>query len=618
MARPPSVLASLAILGGASADPRHFFDPRCPPAAVPDPIGSVRWAPSRVFKTVTLNATATLADCATACCGDWSCIAYALDLPATGPLTGTWLNNDSLRGESLLTLAETADEALTATSLDPTHAFWHSAEGRVAADQRTLFLVFDGDPRNNRTGNVSANGTTITLSRVSFDPPGFSQVFTLVNTSTAGPTCTFMDERAPLSPRPAGSGMVTGSRAALPPPSPPPYATSTFIAAEVNATALLGVDGDEFPSTWASDGFTYSGAGDNTQPSSSIPQRYSSPASFFKVSVASPLDPAYPGSAFALQGEPFPLSDTDLARALCPPWSQSGIANIKSSGVLDLKGTMLWAVSCFNYGDDPTFNRQRYGPAWIASSTNAGLNWSTGLGLLSGGRGDSGFLFGGRLAAPRFIQAGRGYAGAPDPDFVYALFPGTENNASFFECNDAAWLGRAPVRDAGDIEALQLKSSWEFFVGTDSSDGSALWDADDTIAASVLDWPLHTSVQQVNWHPSLQRYILANWVWVSMDGYPRPDHSPDDRHDRTSRQRTWLTLLEAEQPWGPWRVFYEDDNWAYDDGSTGAYTPIFPAQWVNETDDSFWMVSTQCCGDPEFPPTNHYSFNAQHVSVRRL
>ena len=513
------------------------------------------------------------------------------------------MNHDSLRGPSLLTLAESGS-MLTATSLSPAKAFWHTAVGRVAANGKTLFLVFDGSSANNRTGNVSADGATITLSRVSFDPPNFSQVFTLVNsTNTTIPTCTFMDERAPLSPRPAGSTMLTGSRAVLPPPFPPPYATSPYISAVVDSNALFGVDGDEFPSTWASDGFTYSGAGDNTQPSASITEHYNSPASFFKVSASSPLDAAYPNTAFSLQGRPTPLSDTDFAKTLCPSWGHN-LANIKSSGIIEWGGKMFWAVACFNYGDDPTFNRQRYGPAWIASSDDSGLNWTS---LEDGG------LFAGRLAAPRFLQAGRGYEGAPDPDYVYALFPGTENNASFFECNDAAWLGRS-LRNAS---SLQLKASWEFFVGTDS-DGAPLWDTDDTIAVAVLDWPLHTSVQQVNWHPTLRRYILANWVWVSMDGNPRPDHSPDDRHERTTRQRTWLTLLEADNLWGPWRVFYSDTNWAYADLSTGAYTPIFPAQWINTTDDSFWMVSTQCCGDPQFPPTNHYSFNAQRISVKKL
>ena len=599
-----AITCTVALFRAATADPRHFRDPRCPLAATSDPIGSVRYARSRVYLTFPLNfSNSTLSECAYACCGDWSCIAYAIEDAATGPLSGTWTNSDSVRGESLLTLAETGT-VLTATSLDPAKAFWHTAAGRVAADGRTLFLVFDQNPLNNRSGNISADGSVISLSRVHFDPANFTQVFTLVNrTNSTTPSCTFMDERAPLEPRPAGSTMQTGSRAVLSPPFPPPYPPSTFISAEVDSDALYGVDGDEFPTVWASDGFSYTGAGDNTQPSPSIPQRFNSPASFFRINVSSPLDPAFPNAAFTLRGEPFPLSDTGFAKQNCPSWGHN-LSNIKSSGVIEWSGSLFWAVSCFNYGDDPTFNRQRYGPAWIASSSDFGENW-TSL--------DVGGLFSGRLAAPRFIQAGRGYDGAPDPAFIYALFPGTDNNASFFECNDAAWIGRAP-RNAS---TLPLKASWEFFVGTDSA-GAPLWDSDDTIAVAVLAWPLHTSLQQVNWHPSLQRYILANWVWISMDGYPRPDHSPDDKHDRTSRQRTWLTLLEAENPWGPWRLFYSDDNWAYGDNSTGAYTPIFPSAWINTTDDSFVMVSTQCCGTPEFPPSNHYSFNAQRVRVTRL
>ena len=100
-----------------------------------------------------------------------------------------------------------------------------------------------------------------------------------------------------------------------------------------------------------------------------------------------------------------------------------------------------------------------------------------------------------------------------------------------------------------------------------------------------------------------------------MDGAPRPDHSPDERNARTARQRTWLTLLEAENLWGPWRVFHSDDDWRYSDGSSGAYTPVFPPAWISAADNSLWMVSTQCCGVPEFAPTNHYSFNAQRVDL---
>lgn len=31
---------------------------------------------------------------------------------------------------------------------------------------------------------------------------------------------------------------------------------------------------------------------------------------------------------------------------------------MKASGMLDVNGTLYFAVSCFNYGDDPVFNRQ--------------------------------------------------------------------------------------------------------------------------------------------------------------------------------------------------------------------------------------------------------------------
>ena len=106
--------------------------------------------------------------CATACCGDWNCISFAYTPGgALGPLSGTWLNHDSLRGTSLLTLSQQGS-ALAAVSEDPAAAFWSTAEGMLAPDNRTLFLVFNHDSANNRTGNVSADGSTITLQEREF------------------------------------------------------------------------------------------------------------------------------------------------------------------------------------------------------------------------------------------------------------------------------------------------------------------------------------------------------------------------------------------------------------------------------------------------------------------
>ena len=591
------LLAAAAAPPTAAEDPRYQRDARCPPAVTLDAPGSLRQCRSCGYLTVSLPATATAADCAYACCGDWSCQTFTFTPPsaspapanASSPLTGAWANHDSLRGVSGVSLVENTDGSITGQSLDPAVAFWSTCAGRRVGPAG-LFLVFDGHASNNRSGVISPDGTEIFLERLSFDPPGFTQNFTR-SSGPANATCVFQDDIPPLQPAPAGSEAVSGLRAFLPGQAPPFAASTFFASATLNSTVLIGADGDEFPATWASDGNLYSGAGDNSQPSRGISGRWNSPASMFRV-TGLPTDDTYPLQAFAAMGSPFAPANSSFALANCPSWGR-GLANIKSSGALFVNGTLYWAVSCFNYGDDPAFNRQRYGPAWLVRSRDFGATWD-----------DAGApVFAGRLAAPRIIQAGQAYADAPD-EYVYLYFPGTTNNASFFECNDAVWLGRVPTAQ------IWLRAAYEFFVGF-GADGAPQWDSDDTLAAPVYSWPLHTSVQNALYSAALKRYLLPNWVWISMDGNPRPDHSPDERNARTARQRTQLVLLEAPTPWGPFSVFLRDDNWQYSDGSSGAYTPVLMPSWLDSK--GVWMVSTQCCGTPQFAPDNHYSFNAQRL-----
>ena len=63
-----------------------------------------------------------------------------------------------------------------------------------------------------------------------------------------------------------------------------------------------------------------------------------------------------------------------------------------------------------------------------------------------------------------------------------------------------------------------------------------VWAADATIAKPIFEFQLMTSVQQVNYLPSLNRYVFANWAWISYDGAPRPDHTADERNDRTGHR----------------------------------------------------------------------------------
>lgn len=395
-------------------------------------------------------------------------------------------------------------------------------------------------------------------------------------------------------------GVRSGVRAKLRSYDPPVSNSTSVLSAVLEPKMYVGINGDEFPTTWGRDGNQYTGAGDNHQVGGA-----ESPLSFFKV-AGGPKEmgcdhppthhdqPAPTCKNITQKGASIVVGKNFTG--VCPEW-HSGIPNLKSSAVISLDGVLYWAISCFNYGDDAVFNRQRYGPAWIITSHDNGVTWNV--------TATPSNMFPGRLAAPRFVQYGQDNEGAPD-DWVYVYFPGTTDGTAFFENNDQMLLGRV-----NKFKILD-RSAYQFFNGV-LLDGTDSWTSDSTIATPVWSHPLMTSVQQVNYHKGAGRYMFANWAWISYDGYPRPDHTGDERNGRTGHQRTQLLLVESPTPWGPFSVFYRTDDWAGDDGSVGGYTPVMPPAWIGATD--FWLVFTQCCGNPR-PPLNNYNFNAQHVTFK--
>ena len=435
------------------------------------------------------------------------------------------------------------------------------------------------------------SGTSLPMS-----PGGASK-----NCSGKVPCCVFKDDIDSLVnvTVPAVKGVVSGVRAKLA-AIDPPFSLSTTLTATVDNHFVFGINGDEFPITWGADGNQYTGAGDNHQADTE-----ESPLSFFQVR-GKPQDlgcnnppthhdqPAPTCKGISMVGSNIPIKGASVSK-ICPNW-HADIPNLKSSGVISIDGVLYWAVSCFNYGDDEVFNRQRYGPAFIVTSTDYGVTWNTSATPVD--------FFPNELAAPRFVQYGRNNAGATS-NFVYVHFPGTSEGSAFFENNDQILLARVPQ------DSILTRNAYEFFTGL-GADGAPSWAFDNTIAVPVFSYPLMTSVQQINFHTPTQRYLMPNWAWISYDGNPRPDHTGDERNDRTGHQRTQLTLFEADEPWGPFRLIYRTDDWRGSDGSTGAYTPVFPPAWMGET--SVYMVSTQCCGNPR-PPLNHYGFNVQRVDL---
>ena len=74
------------------------------------------------------------------------------------------------------------------------------------------------------------------------------------------------------------------------------------------------------------------------------------------------------------------------------------------------------------------------------------------------------------------------------------------------------------IKHRRNKQQILNRTAYQFYYGT-GLDGTVTWTSDSTIAMPVWSFPLMTSMQQANYHPTLQRYIFANWAWISYDGH---------------------------------------------------------------------------------------------------
>jgi hypothetical protein len=94
-----------------------------------------------------------------------------------------------------------------------------------------------------------------------------------------------------------------------------------------------------------------------------------------------------------------------------------------------------------------------------------------------------------------------------------------------------------------------------------------------------------TGENHVSYNPGLGRFIMGNYAFTDADGKPMPYHQGCPTWD-SEKQKSQLTLFEAPDPWGPWSLFYQDDNW----GVSGGYQPSFPTKWMSSDGKTMWMV----------------------------
>ena len=327
-----------------------------------------------------------------------------------------------------------------------------------------------------------------------------------------------------------------------------------IISARFHCNRWLNGLGDMWPITWAADDNLYAGAGDN-DPSARIKGLAGpmwSPMNFWRINEKKtpelvdnwPIDP----------------------RIYCQKPQVDPKNGIKPAGLLSVNGTLYFAVENMNYGENPVFNRQRNVNAWIITSVDYGRSWNRDATTQN--------FFTGRLSSPHFIQFGRDYAGSRD-EYVYATVPGADDGNSYWCNGDYLLLGRVHK------DAILRRDRWEFYAGLDKAQ-MPIWTGNDSSAVAIFRYKNFTGENHVAYNKGIRRYLMGNYAFYGKDGEPRPYHTEPQRV-YTSQ----LTLFEAPEPWGPWKLFYNDALWG-----VGDYQPNFPTKWMSEDGRKLTMISS--------------------------
>lgn len=165
-----------------------------------------------------------------------------------------------------------------------------------------------------------------------------------------------------------------------------------------------------------------------------------------------------------------------------------------------------------------------------------------------------------------FLQFGKDYQGAADPDHLYFYYSGDPNS------DPAHVYLRRMARNAVKADPA-TPGHFEYFTGVDSS-GAPYWS---TIAANAQ--PVFTDSNS----PAGQGTGLG----VVFDA-PLGRYVAIEGH---GEQAGRIGLFESSTPWGPWATIAYYDDWGGFNESAGEGNGMyFPAKWISSDGTSLWAV----------------------------
>lgn len=334
----------------------------------------------------------------------------------------------------------------------------------------------------------------------------------------------------------------------------------------------INVRGDTHPVAWASDNELYVGTGDpNWMPSKD--GNYVSHPDKGGWLESDEIYRAMSGLVVEkLIGSPeaFELERVNNMRGYIGP----GGGGPKPTGMASVDGKLYYAVQNLLGHKLPRFREksQHGSDATILCSEDFGKSWTPDLNDLlsemekeqfdrkksswltppeqrSEYKGWRPMFTGSFFGGPSFIQFGKNNEDAVD-DYIYAI------SADHWDNGRDLRLGRVHK------DSIMDRSKWEFVIP--DGEHNVKWTSKLEDSLPILEMDKHISTPEMVFIRSLNKYILLTWALHT---------------DFRTPTGSELTILEANQPWGPFSLVHYE--WMWYKREACCYTPRIPLKWFD-------------------------------------
>ena len=244
----------------------------------------------------------------------------------------------------------------------------------------------------------------------------------------------------------------------------------------------------------------------------------------------------------------------------------------KVSGLLSLGGR-LYANLNLQDGTWPDVHHQ------LAWSTNQGATWQRAEWRFDKGPG--------AFQPAKFLNFGRDYTGVPDHLAGYVYLAGFRQPATRAEVKGCL-LARVPVARLLD------RAAYEFFRGCDSA-GRPQWDPAGELAQPILSDPRGLTSCSVVYSPALRRYLATGF------------HTGPGQ----------LGIYDAPEPWGPWTIVAEYEDWGGMGTAGEGLSCEFPAKWMSADGREAWSIFSVYGDGGHLGIGAHDRFNLVRVTFNR-